>query len=71
MNRKMKYDAIFICYLQIAAIAFYCIPISCETNFDLIHREIVYIEGFKAFRKKLVKVKAPVKDLIKLQKLID
>lgn len=29
------------------------------------------IDGFKAFRKKLVKVKAPVKDLIKLQKLID
>ena len=29
------------------------------------------IDGFKAFRKKLVQVKAPVKDLIKLQKLID
>ncbi|NHJ47066.1 MAG: hypothetical protein FK733_04690 [Asgard group archaeon] len=28
------------------------------------------IDGFKAFRKKLVKVKAPVKDLIKLQKLM-
>ena len=29
------------------------------------------IDGFKAFRKKLVKVDAPVRDLIKLQKLID
>lgn len=29
------------------------------------------IDGFKAFRKKLVKVEAPVRDLIKLQKLID
>jgi len=29
------------------------------------------LDGFTAFRKKLVKVKAPVKDLIKLQKLID
>jgi ferredoxin len=28
------------------------------------------IDGFKAFRKKLVKVKAPVLDLIKLQKLV-
>lgn len=28
------------------------------------------IDGFKAFRKKLVQVKAPVRDLIKLQKLI-
>ncbi len=28
------------------------------------------IDGFKAFRKKLVKVDAPVRDLIKLQKLI-
>ena len=28
------------------------------------------IDGFQAFRKKLVKVKAPVRDLIKLQKLI-
>ncbi|MHA1213159.1 MAG: 4Fe-4S binding protein, partial [Candidatus Heimdallarchaeota archaeon] len=29
------------------------------------------IDGFKAFRKKLVKIKASVKDMIKLQKLID
>ena len=28
------------------------------------------IDGFKAFRKKMVKVKAPVLDLIKLQKLV-
>jgi ferredoxin len=28
------------------------------------------IDGFKAFRKKMVKVKAPVRDLVKLQKLI-